>query len=58
MKRFTYVCADPGIPLPGAKGSSTHVASVCRAFREVGLTGEVFALRPEADSLEGLPLPQ
>ena len=56
MKRFSYVCADPGVPLPGNKGASIHVASVCRAFRECGLSGEVFALRPEAENLEGFEL--
>lgn len=53
MKRFAYVCADPGIPIPGNKGSSIHVASVCRALKELGLDGEVHALRAEAQELEG-----
>jgi len=56
MKRFAYVCADPGIPIPGAKGASVHVAAVCREFRAAGLAGEVFAARPEAGSIEGAPL--
>ena len=56
MKRFTYVCADPGVPIPGAKGASIHVASVCRALQRAGLTGDVFTIRPEAQTLEGLPL--
>ncbi|MFQ5653288.1 MAG: glycosyltransferase family 4 protein [Planctomycetota bacterium] len=54
MRHFTYVCADPGIPVPGSKGASIHVASVCHAFREAGLDGEVFTLRPEAESMDGL----
>ena len=29
---FVYVCADPGIPLPGHKGASLHVQSVVREF--------------------------
>jgi len=56
MKRFAYVCADPGIPVPGSKGASIHVASVCRALRRAGLEGEVFTVRPEAKELEGCPV--
>ena len=58
MKRFAYVCADPGIPIPGIKGASIHVGSVCRALRHAGLDGEIFTVRPEADTLEGLPVHQ
>ncbi len=56
MERFTYVCADPGIPLPGTKGASVHVASLCRALVDLGLTGEVHTVRPEREVLDGLPL--
>ncbi|HIA28374.1 MAG TPA: glycosyltransferase family 1 protein, partial [Planctomycetes bacterium] len=56
MQRFAYVCADPGVPVPGNKGSSIHVASVCRAFKESGLQGEVHALRAEAEEIEGFPI--
>ncbi len=56
MKRFAYICADPGIPIPGIKGASIHVASVCRALRHLGLKGEVFTVRPEAETVEGIPV--
>ena len=56
LKRFSYICADPGIPVPGVKGASIHVKSVCRSLRHLGLEGEVFTVRPEADSLEGFPV--
>jgi glycosyltransferase involved in cell wall biosynthesis len=56
MKRFAYISADPGIPIPGSKGASIHVACVCRALRQAGLAGEVFTVRPEAESIEGAPL--
>lgn len=56
MKRFSYVCADPGVPLPGMKGASVHVASLCRAFQRHGLTGQIHTVRAEAEKLHGLPL--
>lgn len=56
MRRFTYICADPGIPLPGTKGASIHVASVCRAMRDAGLEGDIQAARPRAEHLCGIPL--
>jgi glycosyltransferase involved in cell wall biosynthesis len=55
-KRFAYNCADPRIPVPGGKGASIHVKSVCRALQGLGLDGEVFTVRPEAESLCGLPV--
>jgi len=62
LKSFAYVCADPGIPLPGAKGASIHVASFCHALESLGMTGEVHTLRPEGEKLGGchvrrIPLP-
>lgn len=56
MKRFWSICADPGIPLPGTKGSSIHVESVTRAFVRRGLDGTVYAARPTSSELAGLPL--
>lgn len=56
MNRFSYICADPGIPIPGTKGASIHVASVCRALTEAGLDGEIRTLRPESDRLGELPV--
>ncbi len=56
MKRFSYVCADPGVPLPGMKGASVHVASLCRAFQRHGLTGQIHTVRAESEKLHGFPL--
>jgi glycosyltransferase involved in cell wall biosynthesis len=36
--RIIYLCADPGIPVLGFKGASTHVRSLVRALTEVGHT--------------------
>ncbi|MGE4602041.1 MAG: hypothetical protein AAEJ65_03965, partial [Planctomycetota bacterium] len=56
MKRFSYVCADPGVPLPGLKGASVHVVSLCRAFQRLDLTGQIHTVRPEAKEIHGFPL--
>ncbi len=56
MKRFAYVSADAGIPLPGTKGSSIHVESLCAAFAEAGLDGEIYTPRRAGDELAGLPI--
>ena len=57
--RLAYVCADPGIPVFGAKGASIHVQEVIRAFRRQGLQVRLFAMRlggePPAD-LRDLPV--
>lgn len=53
MNRFLYLCADPGIPVPGTKGSSIHIESVVRAFVKQGLTGEVWAARIEKANADG-----
>jgi glycosyltransferase involved in cell wall biosynthesis len=53
MKRFQYICADPGIPVPGTKGASIHVASVCHALRQAGLEGTIHAVRAKSEELEG-----
>ena len=58
MPRFAYICADPGIPVPGGKGASIHVASVCRALGSLGWTGEIFTIRPEAEELDEFPIRQ
>ena len=63
--RLAYVCADPGIPVFGAKGASIHVQEVIRAFRRQGLQVRLFAMRlggePPADlrdlSVHCLPEP-
>ncbi len=56
MKRFIYICADPGVPVPGTKGSSIHVECVCRAFAAAGLAGVVYAASPTDERVAGLPL--
>lgn len=56
MKRLAYVCADAGIPLPGRKGSSVHVAGLCRAFARAGLDGTIYSTRATAGALAGFPL--
>jgi len=56
VKRFSYISADPGIPIPGSKGASIHVKSVCRAFTRAGLDGEIITVRPAARTLGGLPV--
>ena len=56
MKRSSYVCADPGVPLPGLKGASVHVVSLCRAFQKLDLTGQIHTVRPEAKEIHGFPL--
>lgn len=43
--RLAYVCADPGIPVFGAKGASIHVQEVIRALRRQGIAVQLFAMR-------------
>jgi glycosyltransferase involved in cell wall biosynthesis len=43
--RVAYVCADPGVPVFGAKGSSVHVQSVVRALVRRGAEVELLAAR-------------
>ncbi|GIV57794.1 MAG: glycosyl transferase [Rhodothermaceae bacterium] len=54
-----YVCADPGVPVFGAKGCSVHVQEMLRAFRAQGCRVSLFAARhggpPPAD-LADIPL--
>jgi glycosyltransferase involved in cell wall biosynthesis len=56
VRRFLYLCGDEGIPVPGTKGASIHVAAVCRALVRAGMQGEVLAARAEASDLDGVPL--
>lgn len=58
VKRFAYVCGDPGVPVPGTKGASIHVASVCKALSRHGLEGELHAVRAEGDFVNGVPVRQ
>src|SRR5262245_56109179 len=43
--RIAYVCADPGVPVFGWKGSSIHVQEVIRALVGQGCRVELFATR-------------
>lgn len=52
--RIAYVCADPGVPVFGSKGSSVHVQEVIRALIALGADVEIFATRLDGDPPEGL----
>ena len=51
--RVAYVCADPGVPVFGSKGSSVHVQAILRAFLRRGDRVDLLACRfdgePPAD---------
>ena len=40
--RIAYLSADPGIPVTGGKGASTHIRQLIRAFLETGATVDLF----------------
>ncbi|MDA8194194.1 MAG: glycosyltransferase [Thermaerobacter sp.] len=44
--RILYLLADPGIPVPGHKGASTHVMQMVRAFRAAGANVILLTARP------------
>jgi glycosyltransferase involved in cell wall biosynthesis len=55
--RIAYVCADPGVPVFGRKGSSVHVQEVIRGLVGHGATIELFATRTggeRPDDLDGM----
>lgn len=52
--RVAYVCADPGVPVFGAKGSSVHVQSVLRALLRRGARVTLFAARFDGPPPPGL----
>ena len=52
--RVAYVCADPGVPVFGAKGSSVHVQSIVRALVRRGAEVELLAARAGGPPPEGL----
>jgi glycosyltransferase involved in cell wall biosynthesis len=57
--RVAYVCADPGVPVYGTKGSSVHVQSVVRALLRRGAEVELLAARtggPAPTALRGVPV--
>lgn len=47
--RVAYVCADPGVPVFGTKGSSVHVQEIIRAWRNTGATVTVYCARLGTD---------
>ena len=51
--RIAYVCADPGVPVYGHKGSSIHVQEVIRALQSHGARVELFATRLGGDPPPG-----
>jgi len=47
--RVAYVCADPGVPVFGRKGSSVHVQSVLGALLRRGASVELLACRVDGE---------
>ena len=45
MTRVAYLCADPGVPVFGTKGSSVHVQEIVRAWRGTGAAVTVYCTR-------------
>jgi len=43
--RVAYICADPGVPVFGTKGSSVHVQEIVRAWRAAGAKVTVYCTR-------------
>lgn len=43
MMRIAYLCADPGIPVFGCKGSSLHIQEIIRSFLNLGMDVTLFA---------------
>lgn len=43
--RVAYICADPGVPVFGAKGCSVHVQEVLAALRRAGASVRLFTAR-------------
>ncbi len=54
MTRIAYICADPGVPVFGCKGSSVHVQEVIRAMLRSGAGVSLFASRFGGEIPEGL----
>lgn len=47
--RLSYVCADPGVPVFGAKGASVHVQEMLRTFLRRGDQVEIVCVRTGGD---------
>jgi glycosyltransferase involved in cell wall biosynthesis len=59
MMRVAYICADPGVPVFGTKGSSVHVQEIVRAWHRAGAHVTVYCTRAGTDrpaDLAGLPV--
>lgn len=57
--RVAYICADPGVPVFGTKGSSVHVQEIVRAWRRAGADVTIYCTRAGTDrpaDLAGLPV--
>ena len=54
IRRIAYICADPGVPVFGAKGCSIHVQEVIRAMCKRGITLDLFATRFDGPIPAGL----
>lgn len=57
--RVAYVCADPGVPVFGAKGASVHVQEVVTSLCRAGAAVHLFAARrdgPVPDALRDVPV--
>ena len=52
--RVAYICADPGVPVFGTKGSSVHVQEIVRAWRAAGAGVTVYCARLGTDRPEDL----
>ncbi|GAC1486822.1 MAG: glycosyltransferase family 4 protein [Pseudarthrobacter sp.] len=49
-----YVCADPGVPVFGTKGSSVHVQEIVRAWQNTGAAVTVYCARLGTDRPDDL----
>ncbi|MFE4543528.1 glycosyltransferase family 4 protein [Arthrobacter sp. NPDC056727] len=47
--RVAYICADPGVPVFGTKGSSVHVQEIVRAWHRAGADVTVYCTRAGTD---------
>lgn len=54
ISAVAYVCADPGVPVFGRKGSSVHVQGVVRALLRLGVEVDLFASRTDGEPPEDL----
>ena len=52
--RVAYVCADPGVPVYGAKGSSIHAQAILTELVARGAEVELLSPRPGGEPPEGL----